>query len=62
MTYISGGGNGWAYFHDWLSELVGLRAQILVDKSVGMVRLGNLGDHKAVGRRVREVRLNHGTG
>lgn len=34
----------------------------MIDKTIGKIRLGNLGDHKSVGEGVQEIRLNFGPG
>ena len=49
-------------FQAWLDGLKDTRAQILVDKTIAKIRLGNLGDHKSIGEGVQEIRLDYGPG
>ena len=49
-------------FQEWQEGLTDVRAQVLIDKTISKVRLGNLGDHKSVGDGVQEIRLDYGPG
>lgn len=49
-------------FSEWLDSLGDGKKQIVVDARVSRLRAGNLGDHKAVGEGVFELRINFGPG
>ena len=49
-------------FREWLNGLRDKEAQARIDIRLNRVRLGNLGDHKSVGRGVSELRIVHGPG
>ncbi len=49
-------------FVEWLHDLKDIRIRHRVESRIGRVRLGNLGDWKAVGGGVFELRLDFGTG
>lgn len=49
-------------FLDWLDELKDVKARAIVKKRLDRVRLGNFGDHKAVGDGVSELRIDYGSG
>ena len=49
-------------FQLWLDELSDRRAQLLIDKTIAKIRLGNLGKHKSVGEGVQEIKLDYGAG
>jgi putative addiction module killer protein len=49
-------------FMEWLTRLKDHNAIVAVDKRIGRIRLGNLGDHKHIGDGVNELRIHHGPG
>ncbi|OGQ91862.1 MAG: addiction module killer protein [Deltaproteobacteria bacterium RIFOXYA12_FULL_58_15] len=49
-------------FGGWLRNLRDSRARALIRKRLNRVRLGNLGDHRAVGDGVNELRIAFGPG
>jgi putative addiction module killer protein len=49
-------------FQDWLDALKDLRAQIRIVARLRLVEAGNLGDWKAVGGGVSEMRVDIGPG
>jgi len=49
-------------FSDWLLRLRDQEAAYRIDVRVGRVRLGNLGDARAVGKGVSELRIPYGPG
>lgn len=49
-------------FSEWFENLGDIRTQQRVDARLARVRLGNLGDAKAVGGGVYELRLDFGPG
>ncbi|WP_119154175.1 type II toxin-antitoxin system RelE/ParE family toxin [Caldimonas tepidiphila] len=49
-------------FSDWLADLRDLRARIAIARRLDRVRAGNLGDAKAVGEGVSELRVDVGAG
>lgn len=49
-------------FGVWLAELRDGRARNLIRKRVNRVRLGNLGDHRALVDGVKELRIHFGPG
>lgn len=49
-------------FDEWFSSLADAKMQAAVDSRLARVRSGNLGDHKAVGGGVLELRLQIGPG
>lgn len=59
-NYVTPGGVD--VFHEWVNSLKDRRAQVLVDKTIAKIRLGNLGDHKSAGEGVQEIRLDYGPG
>ncbi len=59
-TYVTQKGED--VFHAWVDGLSDMRAQVLIDKTIAKIRLGNFGDYKSVGEGVQEVRLDYGPG
>ena len=59
-TYLTREGKD--VFQGWLNDLADRRAQVLIDKTIAKVRLGNLGQHKSVGEGVQEIVLDYGPG
>lgn len=59
-NYVTEGGDD--VFQTWLNGLEETRAQVLVDKTITKIRLGNLSDHKGIGEGVQEIRLDDGPG
>ena len=59
-TYLTREGKD--VFQGWLNDLADRRAQVLIDKTIAKVRLGNLGQHKSVGEGVQEIVLDCGPG
>jgi putative addiction module killer protein len=53
---------GKAPFLDWLEELKDVKARAIVKKRLDRVRLGNFGDHKAIGGGINELRIDYGSG
>ena len=49
-------------FYEWLYGLSDKKTRARIHKRLGHVRLGNLGDHKAVGEGVLELREHYGPG
>jgi putative addiction module killer protein len=49
-------------FHDWLEGLNDQRAQVRIAARLRHAELGNLGDCKAVGGKVSEMRVDVGPG
>ena len=59
-TYVTRDGKD--VFQEWLNGLADQRAKVLIDKTVAKVRMGNLGQHKSVGKGVQEIVLDYGPG
>lgn len=49
-------------FNDWLRSLRDIRAKVAIVRRIDRARLGNFGDHKAVGEGVSEMRIDIGQG
>ena len=49
-------------FAEWLNALRDPKARAKIRIRLDRVRLGNLGDHNAVGRGVSELRVDYGPG
>ena len=49
-------------FHEWLQSLRDHRAKAIIVKRIDRLAAGNLGDIKAVGGPVRELRIAYGPG
>ncbi len=49
-------------FGRWLRRLKDVQARAAIRKRLNRIRLGNLGDCKAVGEGVLEIRVHHGPG
>ena len=49
-------------FHDWLDDLKDARAQVRIAARLRLAEAGNLGDWKAVGGEVSEMRVAFGPG
>lgn len=54
--------DGTSPFEEWLDSLGDSRAKSKIDNRIRRVRLGNLGDYKAVGEGVCELRIDYGPG
>jgi putative addiction module killer protein len=54
--------DGTSPFRRWLERLRDVRARARVDARLLRIRLGNLGDAKAVGGGVQELRIHYGPG
>ncbi|MBI2927277.1 MAG: type II toxin-antitoxin system RelE/ParE family toxin [Verrucomicrobia bacterium] len=54
--------NGNVPFDDWFESLNDAKARARVDARLARVRAGNLGDHKALGEGVFELRIDWGPG
>jgi putative addiction module killer protein len=50
------------HFEKWLRRLKDVTAKARILARLKKVELGNLGDHKSVGRRVSEMRIDFGPG
>jgi putative addiction module killer protein len=53
---------GEAHFSEWLDSLRDRSARARIRKRIDRVQLGNLGDYKAVGDGVCELRIDYGPG
>ena len=49
-------------FEEWLNKLKDAKTRAKIKTRLTRVTLGNLGDYKAVGEGVRELRINYGKG
>lgn len=49
-------------FDEWFQALRDAKTKTLVNKRLNRVSLGNLGDYRAVGEGVCELRINYGSG
>ena len=49
-------------FSEWLYSLRDLKAKFKIERRLDRVGTGNLGDYRAVGEAVYELRINYGTG
>lgn len=49
-------------FREWVERLRDDRARAQIVVRLNRMRLGNLGDHRAVGQGVSELRISHGPG
>jgi len=49
-------------FDSWLAALRDSRAKAQIFKRLARIELGNLGDHKAIGDGVSELRIDYGPG
>ena len=49
-------------FHDWLTNLVDLRAKARIQARIDRLALGNPGDTKLIGNGIRELRIDSGPG
>jgi putative addiction module killer protein len=49
-------------FRDWFKNLKDIRARIRIRLRIDRIRSGNLGDWKAVGQGVSEMRVDYGPG
>ena len=54
--------NGRKPFSEWLGSLDERKTQLIIDARISHLREGNLGDYKAVGEGVFELRIDHGPG
>lgn len=54
--------NGKRLFQDWFWSLRDLKTQARVESRIRRLTLGHLGDFKAVGQNLLELRLNFGPG
>ncbi len=59
-TYVTQSGTD--LFQEWLDDLSDQKVRILIDKTIGKMRLGNLGKHKSLGEGVQEIVLDYGPG
>ncbi|MGF6147142.1 putative addiction module killer protein [Kingella potus] len=51
-----------AHFDEWFDGLRDLRAKAKVITRLERIEAGNLGDHKAIGGGLSEIRINEGKG
>jgi putative addiction module killer protein len=49
-------------FREWVEKLRDIQARAQITVRLNRVRMGNLGDHRAVGQGVSELRIPHGPG
>jgi len=49
-------------FSEWLDSLRDLKAKFKIERRLDRVGTGNLGDYRAVGEGVYELRINYGPG
>ncbi|TAE55748.1 MAG: type II toxin-antitoxin system RelE/ParE family toxin [Nostocales cyanobacterium] len=49
-------------FDEWFDHLRDRKAQTKINKRLDRVNIGNLGDHRAVGQGVFELRIDYGPG
>lgn len=54
--------DGSSPFEEWLDSLRDKKVRSKIDNRIRRVRLGNLGDYKAVGEGVCELRIDYGPG
>lgn len=54
--------DGRSPFAEWLERLGDVRARAIIRERLNRVRLGNLGDSRAVGEGVMELRVDFGPG
>jgi len=50
------------YYKKWFSSLKDVNARARIDIRIRRISLGNLGDHKSVGKGVSEIRIDYGQG
>jgi putative addiction module killer protein len=60
VEYLDAGGK--SPFESWLENLKDLQARAAIRKRLNRIRLGNLGDSKALGDGVHELRVDLGPG
>ena len=60
VAYVAADGS--TPFADWLRQLTDRKARNSIRVRIARLRLGNLGDHKSVGRGVLELRVDIGPG
>lgn len=60
VAYVAADGS--TPFADWLRTLTDRKARNSIRVRIARLRLGNLGDHKSVGRGVLELRVDTGPG
>jgi putative addiction module killer protein len=49
-------------FEEWLDSLTDISARAFIKIRLERVRLGNLGNHRSVGKGVQELKIPHGPG
>jgi putative addiction module killer protein len=49
-------------FEEWLNSLKDMKAIVTIEKRLKRVRLGNLGNYRAVGEGVCELKIDYGPG